>query len=241
MKKYITELIGAFFLTLTIALSGGNALAIGIILAALVYAGGEISGGHYNPAVTLGVYLRKKIDVKSGLFYIGFQALGSLVAALTFFIITGKTFLPHPGTGVNFFSVIIVEALFTFALVFTVLNVATSKKTEGNQYFGFAIGSILLAGIAAGGSISGGVYNPAVGLGTFIIGIFSGASFMNLIIYLIGPFAGGALAGLAYQEIEKLDNKGKVNKDQKEEAQFRKPQKLERIQIILNSLLRLKD
>ena len=198
MRAYLTEFIGTFFLVLVIALSG-NPLAIGAVLIALVYTGGYISGAHYNPAVTLALWQSKKVDTKKALRYMLCQLLGSLAAATVFFVISGNKFIPKPGANVNFATATLVEVLFTFALASAVLHTAATDKTKGNNYYGLAIGLTLAAGIFAGGPISGGVYNPAVGLGSILFDFGNlNVNLNNLLIYLIGPFTGGLLASLVY-------------------------------------------
>ncbi len=200
MRAYLTEFIGTFFLVLVIALSG-NPLAIGAVLIALVYTGGYISGAHYNPAVTLALWQSKKVDAKKALRYMFCQLLGSLAAAAVFFVISGNKFVPKPGANVNFATATLVELLFTFALASAVLHTTATDKTKGNNYYGLAIGLTLMAGIFAGGPISGGVYNPAIGLGSILFDFGNlNVNLNNLLIYLIGPFTGGLLASLVYQQ-----------------------------------------
>ncbi|HTL82718.1 MAG TPA: aquaporin [Bacteroidia bacterium] len=199
MKKYITEIIGTFFLVFVICLTAGNPIApiaIGSILMIMVYMGGHISGAHYNPAVTLAVFIRKKIDAKEMAVYMIMQLIGATLAALSFHYMYGKTFAPAPDTSINVLKPVFIEAVFTFALASVVLNVATHSKTAGNPYYGLAIGFTVLAAAFAGGSISGGAYNPAVAFGpTLISTIFAKGSMHYMWIYLVGPFAGGAAAG----------------------------------------------
>src|SRR6267378_2044340 len=168
MKKYVIELIGTFFLVLVIGLTG-NPIAIGSVLMVMVYMGGHISGAHYNPAVTLAVLMRGKIDGREAGMYIIFQVLGAIIAALMVNVLAGHTFAPAPGEGVTALNALLVEIIFTFALASVVLNVATTKAAAGNSYFGLAIGFTVLAAAFAGGGISGGAYNPAVGLGPCLI------------------------------------------------------------------------
>ena len=193
------EFIGAMFLVLVIALTG-DPFAIGLILMVMVYIGGHISGAHYNPAVTLAVWIRGKIKSNKIFGYMISQVLGALAAALIAYALIGKSFVPSPGIGVAMWQSILVEVLFTFALCSVILAVATSKKLEGNYIYGLAIGFTLAVGAFAGGNISGGAYNPAVALGPMILKSFLGAqNWNNLIIYLIGPFAGAILAALAFK------------------------------------------
>lgn len=201
MRNYIIEFIGTFFLVLVIGLTG-NPIAIGCILMVMIYMGGHISGAHYNPAVTLAVLVRKKIDVKNAMMYMVFQVLGSLAAALTLLCLREGIFTPAPNPKFTAMEFLIVEILFTFALAFVILNVATSKKTAGNQFYGLAIGFTVLAAAFAGGPISGGAFNPAVAFGPMLIDTFKGGDSMaNLWIYLVGPFGGGLVAGLMFRYI----------------------------------------
>jgi aquaporin Z len=200
MKKYITELIGTFFLVFVIGLSG-NPLAIGGILMAMVFMGGHTSGAHYNPAVTLAILIRKKIDLKDAMMYMVFQIIGALLAATAFHFMYGKTFAPMPDHSINILKPLFIETAFTFALATVVLNVATHSGTSGNSFYGFAIGFTVLAAAIAGGSISGGAFNPAVGIGPIVVdAIFgTGKAMHDLWLYLVGPFAGGAIAAIMFK------------------------------------------
>lgn len=204
MKKLLTEFIGTFFLVFTIGLmvtSGGASapLAIGAALMVMVYMGGPISGAHYNPAVSLALLLRGKMANADFVPYVVAQLLGATAAAAAVHLIVGQTFAPAPGEGVSAMSALLIEVLFTFALALVVLNVATSKRSEGNSYFGLAIGFTVCAGAYAGGPISGGAFNPAVGIGpTLINATLGGGSFDHLWLYLVGPLAGGVLAATVF-------------------------------------------
>lgn len=191
------EFIGTFFLVLTIAMTG-NPIAIGAILIAMVYMGGYISGAHYNPAVTLAVLMRGKISVNTAITYMVVQIIAGGVAAFVFMVIKDATFVPTPSVG--FVAATLTEILFTFALATVVLNVAMSKQTEGNDYYGLAIGLTVMAAAFAGGPISGGAYNPAVAIGPILVDMehFS-QNVAYLPIYLIGPFVGAVLAALVYR------------------------------------------
>lgn len=200
MKKYVIEFVGTFFLVFTVALTG-NPLAIAAILVSMIYMGGHISGGHYNPAVTLAVFIRGAINWKDGIMYWIVQMLGGIVAALLFASLSGQKFIPQPHIQATFGMAVLVEALYTFALASVVLHTATSEDTAGNDYYGLAIGFVILAAAFAGG-LSGGAYNPAVGVGPLLADYTNMAARMqNLGIYLIGPLSGGLLAGLLYKLI----------------------------------------
>lgn len=202
MKRYLTELIGTFFLVLTIGLTivGGSqfaALAIGSVLMVMVYMGGHVSGAHYNPAVTLAVALRGKMKRRDVAPYMITQIVGALLAGGAVFVILGDTFAPTPGPEASLSAALLVEFLFSFALALVVLNTAMTQETDGNSYFGLAIGFTVAVGIFAGGSVSGGAFNPAVSIGPAIVDALNGAgSYMFVWIYVVSPFAGGALAAL---------------------------------------------
>jgi aquaporin Z len=197
------EFIGTFFLVLVIGLTvvspGAGAmapLAIGSTLMIMVYAGGHISGGHYNPAVTLGVWMRGKCDTKDVFPYMLAQILAGIVAAVTVnFFKAGVAVTPgsiEPGRA------LLNEFLFTFALVYVVLNTATSKKNAGNSYYGLAIGFTVVIGAYAGGAISGGAYNPAVAFGISTMGL---SAWSNIWIFLVANFLGGAVAAMIYRAV----------------------------------------
>jgi len=205
MKKYLTEFIGTFFLVLTISLTviaklPLAPLAIGCSLMIMVYMGGHISGAHYNPAVTLAVLMRGKCSPKDVVPYWVVQVAGALAAALVAWIITTRTAPIAPGEDVKTFAAVLVETLYTFALALVVLNVATSPHTEGNSYYGLAIGFTVVVAAFAGGGISGGAFNPAVGIGLSVVHMLQGDGNLNhLWIYLAGPLAGGALAAVVFR------------------------------------------
>ncbi|MEY4939301.1 MAG: hypothetical protein RIQ93_1036 [Verrucomicrobiota bacterium] len=206
MKKYVVEFIGTFFLVFTVGIAVRQGapfapFAIGAILMVMIFAGGHISGGHFNPAVTLAAYLRGRCDARDVTPYWTAQFLAAGAAALVVNVVlngrvTGAV-AAHPTVG-SF----IVEFLFTFALAWVVLNVATAKSTMGNSFYGLAIGSTVLVGAITVGGISGGAFNPAVGLGVFFMGLESAKQFA---IYLVADFAGAAVAAVAYRQINGLE------------------------------------
>lgn len=200
MRKYLIEFVGTFFLVLVIALTG-NPLAIGAMLMCMVFMGGPISGAHYNPAVTLAMIIRGKIGGSDALKYMLFQLLGAIAATLVFNFLSGRSFAPAPET--DFLPAFLVEFLFTFALATVVLNVATTKSSVGNSYYGIAIGFLVMAAAFAGGPISGGAFNPAVGVGPILTDMaLGGSSGLNsLFLYLTGPFLGGVAAGYFFRFI----------------------------------------
>lgn len=199
MNKFIVECIGTFFLVLTIGLTviPGSAgviapLAIGSVLMVLVYAGGHISGAHYNPAVTLAVLIRGKCTMADVPVYLTAQILGAVAGALT------AQFLVGSGTAAGTIDVtksLIAEFLFTFALAYVVLNVATAKGTSGNSFYGLAIGFVVMAGAFSVGGISGGAFNPAVAIAAPLMGLMD---WNNIWIHISADFAGGALAAVVF-------------------------------------------
>lgn len=205
MPKYLTEFLGTMFLVLTIGLTvlGGTPmapLAIGASLMIMVYMGGHVSGGHYNPAVSLAVMLRGKLPASELAPYMVAQVLGAVVASLAVYHITGQTFAPMPSPTASIVGALLVEILYTFALALVVLNAATSDKTSGNSFYGLAIGFTVVVAAFAGGGISGGAFNPAVGLGpTIVHALMGGGSFSSVWLYLVGPFVGGALAAFVFK------------------------------------------
>jgi len=207
MNKYIVELIGTFFLVLTIGLTvlaGGTGvippLAIGAALMVMVFAGGHVSGAHYNPAVTLAVWMRGRCDTKDVLPYWVSQIVGASLAAIAVKFLRGNATptAMNPAIG----PALIAELLFTFALAWVVLNVATAKSTASNSFYGLAIGFTVLTGAFAVGDISGGVFNPAVAVGISILGL---SAWSNIWIYLVANFAAAAIAAVTFRFVNPTD------------------------------------
>ena len=213
MKKYLVEFIGTFFLVFTIGMTviapgaGDMApLAIGSALAVMIFAGGHVSGGHFNPAVTLGVWIRGKCDTADVVPYMVAQGGAAVVASLV--VKALKTGLVAKAAALagpmspEVLPALLAEFLFTFALVWVVLNTATAKGTSGNSFYGLAIGFTVLTGAYAVGGISGGAFNPAVAVGLCTMGIVGWGS---LWIFLVACFAGGATAAAAYKVVNGSD------------------------------------
>ena len=198
MRNYLTEFIGTFFLVLTVGLTVVNEvslapLAIGSCLMVMVYMGGHVSGAHYNPAVSLAVLLNGKMS-SLGEFvgYVVSQLAGAFVAALAVYGILGKSFVPAPGEQASLMAALLIEILYTFALALVVLNSAASAKTHGNSFYGLAIGYTIVVAAFAGGPVSGGAFNPAVGLGPALVhALVGGGSIGHVWLYLVGPLTGG--------------------------------------------------
>jgi aquaporin Z len=207
MNKYLTEAIGTFFLVLTIGCTviGRGAqvlpsLAIGAALMVMVFAGGHVSGAHYNPAVTLAVWMRGRCPSTDVAPYWISQIVGALAAAfLTKFLVGApgnSPIVPAVGPGLA------AEFVFTFALAYVVLNVATAKATSGNSFYGLAIGMTVMVGAFSIGPVSGGAMNPAVAIGASTMGLIAPTSIW---IHLVGDMAGGAVAALAFKFVNPED------------------------------------
>ena len=201
MNKYIAEFIGTFFLVLTIGctvIPGASGviapLAIGAALMVMVFATGHISGGHLNPAVTVAVFLRGRCPARDVIPYWIAQILGAICAAFAAVYLCGKSGTPMQITNVPL--AMFAEFLFTFALAFVVLNVATSKDTADNSFYGLAIGMTVMAGAFAVGSISGGAFNPAVAVG---IGVMKLVNISQIWIHIVADLVGGAVAAIAFK------------------------------------------
>lgn len=206
LKKCAVETVGTYFLASTIALSLVKAgslapLAIGLSLTVMIYAFGHISGAHFNPAVTLAVFIRGNIDWLSAIAYVVAQFVGALIGAaqqkavLATIANSDPSGYPKLGHYVEFGTAFLTEATFTFALAIVVLNVATVKKHAANSFYGLAIGFTVTAAAFAADSISGGAFNPAIGIA--LPAVHSVTDTISL--YLFGPLLGGALAGFFFR------------------------------------------
>ena len=202
LKKCFIELIGTFFFVFTIGCAlfpnervSFPPLAIGFVLMLLVYMGRHISGGHYNPAVSLSCAIRGALKWKDFPAYMASQFVGGALGAL----LTGYIVAVPPYARETSFSImpmIICEFLFTFLLCYVVLQTATSKKTEGNSFFGLAIGSVVMVGLLATVGTCYSAFNPAVALGFYVMKIAQ----TKLITYtILTNFVAGAAAAGAYK------------------------------------------
>lgn len=201
VRKLMVEFTGTFFLCFTICFAAGLGavlapLAIGGMLSAMIYAGGHISGGAYNPAVVLAVLLRGKLTVVEAACYVLAEVIASFAAGgMAILTLPGGTINGHPAIAAtaDIIQALLIEAIFTFALCMVVLNAATTKAQEGNSFFGYAIGTIVTVGAISVGSISGGAFNPAVGTGLPIVA----GVYQDVWVYWVGPCS-GAIAAAAY-------------------------------------------
>lgn len=200
MNKYIVEFLGTFFLMLTVGIAAvaGTAgqfagLAIGSVLMVMIFAGGHVSGGHYNPAVTLGAWVRGALTTNQVLPYMAAQLLAGILAALVAMFFIDKA----PGEmAVDITKAPLAELLYTFALVTVVLNVATAKGTAGNSFYGLAIGFTVMVGAYTVGPVSGGAFNPAVTVGAWVLGVYSP---LTVLTYIAAQLGAGVLAGVVFK------------------------------------------
>merc|ERR1719409_831868 len=204
--KCLSEFTGTYLLVFTVGCNvlGGSAVwaatSIACVLMVSIYALRGVSGAHFNPAVTMTLqFAGKTSDWGVAGAYIGCQMLGGILAGLSYFALFKKSFNLEPGNGFGWWEACLVEVLYTFMLCFVVLNVAATKATEGNQYYGLAIGFVIVAGGYAGGGVSGGAFNPAVAFGIDVpsAGLGFGWSFA----YLGYEFLGAALASALYRVV----------------------------------------
>eukprot|EP01121_Diplochlamys_sp_Union-15-3_P016395 TRINITY_DN5562_c0_g1_i2.p1 TRINITY_DN5562_c0_g1~~TRINITY_DN5562_c0_g1_i2.p1 ORF type:complete len:257 (-),score=40.82 TRINITY_DN5562_c0_g1_i2:127-897(-) len=237
----VTEFIGTFALVLSIGSTQsisvpvpGPQLAIGLTLMVMIYSGGYISGGHYNPAVTLGVLLRggKKISPINSVCYLVVQIIASLCAAWVVFGLFDTTFTPTPYASKTDekhkeLKAVLIEALWTFVLVSAVLHTGYSEEQQGNYFFGMTIGFTVLVGALSFGNSSGAVFNPAVATGPGIVLSIHGnrtqdqltSNVKYMWIYWVGPLVGGALAAGVYRLLHLL-KKMFLNEDDTVQVQF---------------------
>lgn len=200
MKKLFIEFFGTYFLVLIIGLSSGNPIAVGFGLMVLVYTGAHISGAHYNPAVTLALFLQKEISALDSVKYVISQIVGSTLAALSIYLMS-TSMQVQPVLGDSVYPIFFSEIIFTFLLVFVILNVATHPNLKGNSFYGLAIGLTVMTGIFSVGPISGAVFNPAVSLGPSIIDLITseGVSHYFTWYYIVFPLIGSILAVLGFK------------------------------------------
>jgi aquaporin Z len=203
--KLLTEFVGTFLFLLVIALSAQFAgpmapLPIGLGLIAMVYMGGHVSGAHYNPAVSLAMFIRGKVSGAEMAGYMAVQIVAGLCAFFLGHYLTGGAPALGPAQSADATKALVVELIFTMALCLVVLNVATARTTANNSFYGIAIGLTIVAAAFAGGPISGGSFNPAVSIGSFVVnGVKNGLPYDNLWVYLVGPLAGAILGALVFR------------------------------------------
>jgi aquaporin Z len=207
-RKYVVEFIGTFFLMSAVGmavLTGSPfvPLAAGGMLMVMIYAGGHISGGHYNPAVTAAVLARGRIGTRDAACYWIAQVIGGVVAGVVARAVVNPAAVRTLRlSGHAEAAAAVVEVLFTFALCYVMVNVATSKDQRNNGFFGLAIGFTLVAAAFAIGGISGGALNPAVALGAATAGLFA---WSTVWVYILVELAAGVAAGVTFLALNPTD------------------------------------
>ena len=202
LKKYLVEIIGTFFLVLTVVTTAhfGSALAAFAIASALmvmVYAGGHISGGHYNPAVSLAACVRGALDKSQLLPYMVAQVIGGALAVLVLKLAVGAEAVTFEPSTFALKGLLIAEFLFTFALCYVVLQTATTKNNAGNSYYGLAIGfTVLVGALTVGGALCAGAFNPAVAVS---VGIANMLTWKLVGFTVLGNLLAGACAALTFK------------------------------------------
>lgn len=212
--KVLSEFVGTFYLVFVMGCnvlsnSIGSALSVGAMLMVMIYALGSVSGAHFNPAVTIAIWgsSRGLLSFGDACLYILGQIGGGFCAALSYWFLFGQTFTISPVGQYTVVSAMVVESLYTMALCYVVLNVTTTRKQDGSNYFGLAIGFTIVSAALAIGGISGCVLNPAVALGcSLVAGMHGGsAAFAYTGMYFCVPFAGALLADFAFYVVQKRD------------------------------------
>ena len=202
MKKYVVELLGTFFIVFTVGL-GSNPLSVGFAYIAMIYIGFNVSGSHYNPLISAIMFLKKNIDVKDFILYIVFQIIGACLAATSIAMMKSNIQI-QPVLADSIYSVIFMEAIFSFFIILAYLRV-TSDDLKKNSFYGFIIGLPLIVGIFSAAPVSGAVFNPVISIGPSIIDILTneGVSQYFTWYYVVGPLLGGIFAYLLNKLFEK--------------------------------------
>jgi aquaporin Z len=200
MRKLTVEFIGTFFLVCGAALAEAQGATLALII--MVYAGGHISGAHFNPAVSVAMLVRRKISMAEFPGYILVQFLAAVVAGLLVAFVFEKQGSSSCAINDGLLKGLLAEFIGTFALAYVVLNVATARGTTGNSFYGLAIGLTVLAMATLFGNYSGGVFNPAVGIG---LAIQKSICWNQVWVYFVAPVAGGIVAAYTFLSVNGAD------------------------------------
>eukprot|EP00933_Yihiella_yeosuensis_P079424 TRINITY_DN91_c0_g1_i7.p1 TRINITY_DN91_c0_g1~~TRINITY_DN91_c0_g1_i7.p1 ORF type:complete len:452 (-),score=119.97 TRINITY_DN91_c0_g1_i7:83-1438(-) len=214
--KLLCEFLGTFMLVFTVGcnvLSGSGvwaAVSIAFVLMVCIYSMGGISGANFNPAVSVTLGLSKGMggpgmDWGTVVTYSATQIAAGIIAGFSYSMLFGKSFNLEPAAGFGWVNAGVCELLYTFMLCFVVLNVAVAKKNarERNQYYGLAIGFVIIAGAYGAGAVSGGCFNPAVALGIDVSSAGQGFGFS--LVYIVFELLGAALAAILYKVVRPED------------------------------------
>lgn len=192
------EAVGAFFLVLVYGFTG-DALAIGLTLMALVYIGFHISGAHFNPAVSFAFFLKKKLSGAEFVGYLISQLTGAFLAAVSLFFLSTSVFYVEPPVSTDLYQQAFGELFFTFLFVMLMLTFSLSKSPQLFQMAGLAVGLTYAGILMAGTPVSGGVFNPAISIGTAAFDLITGGnSYLHVLLYTLAPLAGASVAAVAY-------------------------------------------
>ena len=196
MKRYAMEFVGTFFLTVAISLIV-DPLAIGLILMAMIYVGGHISGAHFNPAISLVCFMQKRLNYIEMAKYVAAQLCGALLGLCFFYMLTNSNFTVNMIPDSPILIPLIIEALFVllFAWVYLAMNVM-------NRYKDTALPGLVLGLTLCGIVFAGGLFNPAVACASILCGAFKGAesalAIGSVMIYIVGPLLGAFAASYMF-------------------------------------------
>jgi aquaporin Z len=199
MKRGFVEMLGACLLTMAITLTG-NPLAIGLMLTACLVFGAHISGGHYNPAVSLALFVHQKISLHTFLKYAAFQVLGAIVALTLFRVVAGSVFVPDITAGLNLGILFAIEAILTCLLCLVIITIHEKRSSHGFDPHGALLIGIGLMSIA----FIGGIFNPAVIIGSIVHQLVAGGisiDIQQVLVQLVAPLVGGAASHYIYHYI----------------------------------------
>lgn len=195
MKKYITELIGSFFLVLALGMTG-NALASGLLIIPVIYLGAHISGAHYNPAVSISFWATGNMPQKTMWGYIGIQTAGAFAGCLMIYFMAGSAFQTVPSSAVTPLQYGLAELIFVLLLCMLYLTLFLTDQFRNNQIYGVAIGLSYAGILLIGEPVSGGVFNPSVAIAASVVDYFDfGESYIYLPVFVLAPAVGGIFAG----------------------------------------------
>mmetsp|Transcript_122000 Transcript_122000/g.215972 ORF Transcript_122000/g.215972 Transcript_122000/m.215972 type:complete len:480 (-) Transcript_122000:65-1504(-) len=216
LSKCVAEFVGTYLLVLTVGCNvlSGNAVwagvSIGCVLMVAIFALGKISGGNFNPAVSLTLGITKLLggpglDMGTVGIYIAVQIVAGIAAAGSYSLIFMESFNLAPAKGFSWWQAGLCECLYTLMLCFVVLNVAAAKtyKKEGNQWYGLSIGFVIIAGAYGAGAVSGGCFNPAVAIGIDVSSILHGIGWF--FPYIVFELIGALLAALLFMVVRPGD------------------------------------
>ncbi|HET7856848.1 MAG TPA: MIP/aquaporin family protein [Gaiellaceae bacterium] len=178
------------------------ALAYGLVIGVMVSALGHISGGHFNPAITLGMLLTRRISVVLGLVYwvvqMGAAVLAALLLKWIFPAATQATLgAPALGAGIDVGPGLVIEAVLTFFLVWVVFATLVDPRGTYTAIAGLAVGFVIAFDVLMGGPLTGAMMNPARAFGPELVS----STWDDFWIWYVGPLAGGAIAALLYDEV----------------------------------------